>query len=340
MSEQYRVTIPANVERPDVIVANLTARQLAILIPAAAMVWLGYQATRTLLPLPVAAGFAVVVLGAAAALALAERDGVGLDRLLVFALAQRRHPRLLVPASDEPSVSWAAAGEPKGQATGRAAPLRLPVQTIGPDGVLDLGAEGAAAVVACSTVSFGLRTGDEQAGLVGAFAAWLNSLSGPAQILVRAQPIDLHPAIATVRRQAGGLPHPALEQAALEHADYLAELSASRTLLARQVLVVLREAAAPSGATSATGGSGGRSVTGASARVVRRAEQTTRALSAAGINAQILDAAQASAVLAQAADPTAPPMPPGAAAPEETITAAPDPTSGRRRRAHIEPGRR
>ncbi|MGP4029725.1 PrgI family protein [Actinomadura sp. 3N407] len=339
MSEQYRVTIPANVERPDVIVANLTARQLAILIPAAAMVWLGYQATRTLLPLPVAAGFAVVVLGAAAALALAERDGVGLDRLLVFALAQRRHPRLLVPASDEPSVSWAAAGEPKGQATGRASPLRLPVRAMGPDGVLDLGAEGAAAVVACSTVSFGLRTGDEQAGLVGAFAAWLNSLSGPAQILVRAQPIDLHPAIAAVRRQAGGLPHPALEEAALEHADYLAELSASRVLLARQVLVVLREAAAPSGATSATGW-GGRSVTGASARVVRRAEQTTRALSAAGINAQILDAAQVSAVLAQAADPTAPPMPPGAAAPEETITAAPEPTGGRRRRAHIEPGRR
>lgn len=237
MSEQYRVTIPANIERPDVIVGSFTARQLAILVPAAAAVWLGYQATRTLLPLPVAAGFAVVVLGAAAALALAERDGVGLDRLLVFALMQHRQPRVLVPAQEEapPLPGWAAAGGSKGQAAGQAAPLRLPVRAIGPDGVLDLGGEGVAAVVACTTVSFGLRTADEQAGLVGVFAAWLNSLSGPVQILVRAQPIDLHPAIDDLRHHAGGLPHPALEEAALDHAGYLADLAASRQLLARQV---------------------------------------------------------------------------------------------------------
>jgi hypothetical protein len=338
MSEQYRVIIPANIERPDVIVGTFTARQLAILTPAAALVWLGYQATRSVLPLPVAAGFAVVVLGAAAALALAERDGLSLDRLVLFALAQRRQPRLLVPAQQDGDAlrlpGWAAAGGTHQTGQGQAAPLRLPIRAVSPDGVLDLGSEGVAAVVACTTVSFTLRTADEQAGLVGAFAAWLNSLSGPAQILVRAQLIDLHPVIDDLRHRAGGLPHPALEEAALDHARYLAELAASRQLLARQVLVVLREATSPSGtaATGGTGGAGGRGrdVTGAANRVARRAEEAVRALSAAGITAHLLDAAHAAAVLAQAADPTAPPRQPGTAAPEEAITVTPRPTGGNR----------
>jgi hypothetical protein len=44
---------------------------------------------------------------------------------------------------------------------------------------------------------------------------------------------------------------------------------------------------------------------------MRRAEQTTRALAAAGITATVLDANQATAVLTAAADPTAPPTGPG-----------------------------
>jgi hypothetical protein len=40
-------------------------------------------------------------------------------------------------------------------------------------------------------VAFGLRTPAEQNGLVAGFARWLHSLDGPAQILVRAQRVDL-----------------------------------------------------------------------------------------------------------------------------------------------------
>jgi hypothetical protein len=181
-------------------------------------------------------------------------------------------------------------------------------------------------MVACSTVSFALRTPGEQAALVGAFGGWLNALTGPAQILVHAQPINLGPAITLLHERAAALPHPALEDAALEHARFLAELAATRELLGRQVLIVIREPySAPNNATGTGAGSGGRGHRDAGAaalRVLQRAEQTTRALAAAGINTYLLDGAQAAAVLAAAADPTAPPMDPGLAMPDEPVTAS------------------
>jgi PrgI family protein len=317
--ERLTVSIPADVEREDKILAELTARQLAILVPAGVLVWLAYLATDTVVPLPVFAAVALPLLGAAAALALTERDGLSLDRLAVHAVRHARQPRHLVLAPDGvPALpGWAAARVHPEQV----APLRLPAESIGPDGVIDLADEGVAVVVACSTVSFALRTAREQAALVNAFGRWLNSLAGPAQILVRAAPVNLAPAIAELRNRAGGLPHPQLERAALDHAGYLAELAASKDLLARQVLLVIREPSLPD-----TGALPGRrpDVAAAAARALRRAEQAARALAAAGISAAVLDCAEATAVLAAAADPAAPPQHPGdLAAPGEPITAQP-----------------
>jgi hypothetical protein len=318
MTAPYTVTIPANVERNDRILANLTARQLAILIPTGAFVWLAYLATDTVLPLPVFAALALPIIGAAAAFALVERDGIGLDRLLLHALKQASEPRRLVIAPEGvPALpAWAATSD---QVPPLPAPLRLPARAIRADGAINLSSDGVAVIVACSTVSFALRTLGEQAALVGAFGGWLNSLTGPAQILVHAQPINLTPAITLLRERAPALPHPALEDAALDHANFLTDLAATRELLARQVLIVLRE---PSGATetSSTSGRGRQDAQGAAIRVLRRGEQTVRALAAAGINAYLLDGGQAAAVLAAAADPTAPPMDPGLAAPEDPIT--------------------
>jgi PrgI family protein len=324
MHEQYIVTIPSDVERDDHLLGNLTARQLAIIIPAAAVAWLGYLATDTLLPLPISAALAVVLLGAATALTLVERDGVSLDRLLIYAIIQRSQPRHLVPAPEKvpPVPGWmAATGTAPERASAVPAPLHLPARAIRSDGVIDLGGEGVVALVGCSTVSFALRTPGEQAALVSAFGGWLNSLAGPVQILVRAQPVNLAPAITLLRDQAAGLPHPALEEAALDHAAFLTELARARELLARQVLIVLREPYSATG-SGLVGESGARDVEGAATRVLRRADQTTRALGAAGINARLLDAGKAAAALAAAADPTAPPMNPGTAAPDEVITAS------------------
>ncbi|MEW9552088.1 hypothetical protein [Nonomuraea sp. NPDC050783] len=63
---------------------------------------------------------------------------------------------------------------------------QLPARGIVGDGLIDLGPDGVAAVAEVSTVSFALRTPDEQDVLAAVFGRWLTSLSGPVQTLVRA----------------------------------------------------------------------------------------------------------------------------------------------------------
>ena len=79
-------------------------------------------------------------------------------------------------------------------------------QHIAPDGVIGLGSAGAAAVAAVSTVNFALRSPEEQDALAAAYGRWLNSLTGPVQILVRAGRADLSAAVAGAAR---GRPGPA-----------------------------------------------------------------------------------------------------------------------------------
>jgi len=143
--------------------------------------------------------------------------------------------------------------------------LRLPFAGVSGDGIIDLGIDGLAMICRASAVTFSLRTPAEQEALVAGFARWLNSLDQAAQILVRAEPIDLTPSIDALLDAAPALPHPALEAAARGHAAFLADLGARRDLLRREVLVVLRQ---PSG-------------TDAPARLHRRAAEATRALGAA-----------------------------------------------------------
>lgn len=108
-TRQGRVRIPADVDRPDRILAGLTARQLVILAVTGLVCYLGYAATRPLLPPLVFAVLAFPVLVAGAALALGRHDGIGLDRLTAAALAHARTPRRQVPTDDEPPAGpgWA-----------------------------------------------------------------------------------------------------------------------------------------------------------------------------------------------------------------------------------------
>ena len=63
-----RVRIPADVDREDRLLGNLTARQLAILAAAALVLWVGWAATRRLLPLPVFAALAAPFAGVGSAI--------------------------------------------------------------------------------------------------------------------------------------------------------------------------------------------------------------------------------------------------------------------------------
>jgi hypothetical protein len=282
-----RVRVPADVERPDKLMGGLTARQLAILALAAVVLWAGYAATRRLVPAAVYAAAAIPLAAAAVVLAVGRIEGTSADRYLLAALAHRRSPRRMVPA---PGGVPAAPALVAGQAGPAPVPLRLAIAGVDEHGVVDLGGGGQALICRANASSFLLRTPAEQEAMVAGFARWLNSLSEPVQIVVRAERVDLAPTVAALEDAAPGLPHPDLEAAALDHAGFLAGL-ARRGLLARQVLVVLRQA-------TTTGGTG----EGAEG-LDRRAGDAAAALAAAGVTLQRLDQEAATQLLARAADP-------------------------------------
>ena len=339
------VRIPADVDMTDRVIGPLTARQLAILAVTGLVLYATWAATRTFVPVPVFLALAVPVGASAAILALGQRDGISLDRLLLAAIRQRLAPRHRVAAPEgvRPAPEWLTATTSRSggtkAATGQApvpeqvspSALRLPAEAVTDTGVVDLGADGLAVVAVASTVNFALRTPSEQEALVASFGRYLHSLTAPVQVLVRAERLDLSGQISELRARAGGLPHPALEAAAMEHADYLVQLGEQTDLLRRQVLLVLREpiggAATPTDGLGGPGplsvlssvlssrarskrrgnGDGGQVSAGprraAESRLVRRLGEAIELLSPAGIVVSPLDAGQATAVLACACNP-------------------------------------
>ncbi len=278
------VRIPADIDREDPLLAGLSARQLAILAVGSLLAWTMYSALRAAAPPAVTAAVLLPVLLSATALALVRRDGLGLDKLVVVALRHVTSAHRLVPAPRGvvPAPSWVDA--PK---TRLPAPLRLPPTAISEQGVVDLGADGAAVVCRASSLTFGLRTHGEQEALVAAFARFLDSLTAPAQITVRAGLADLDRMAADIEGSAPTLPHPELERAALEHARFLRRLGAGRDVLRRSVLVTLRQARGSDATTT----------------LHRRAAEAASTLSAAGIGLSVLDGEEVAAALLEAMDP-------------------------------------
>ncbi|WP_216215725.1 PrgI family protein [Amycolatopsis aidingensis] len=347
------VRIPADVDREDRVLVNLTARQLAILAVTGLVLHGAWTLTRSVVPLPVFLIVAIPIGVTAVVLALGQRDGISLDRLLLAAIRQRLQPRHRVAAPEgvRAAPEWlthhatTTSDTPTaGESEVSPAALRLPAEGVTEAGVVDLGTDGVAMVAVASTVNFALRTPGEQEALVAAFGRYLHSISAPVQVLIRAERLDLTRQISDLREAAPGLPHPMLEAAAREHAQYLDQLRHSTDLLRRQVLLVLRE---PVRATGPTDGLGGPSplaalrarryraqageVTeaarrSAETRLVRRLGEATELLSPAGITITPLDAGQATAVLATACNPDSliPPSA-GLAGADEVITTAADP---------------
>lgn len=297
-----RARMPADVDAPDKVVYGLTFRQLAILAVAALAFYGAWRVLHDLVPPLVLVGAAVVLGGLVFGIVVGRRDGLPLDVWLLAAVAHARAPRAL-STTDTTSTTpdWVQA--PKSRVM-LPAPLRLPADAIDDSGQIRLGG-ARAAVVAATSVNLALRTPDEQAALVEVFGRWLNSLSTPTQIVVSAQPVDLHSAARTLSQAKDGLPHPALADAAADHARFLDDLANRRDPLRRQVLIVTRTSPGERGEHAAR----------------RRAENTVRALSGLGVTARVLDGAAVTAAIAAAADPYRPPRPGGLAAPDTVITA-------------------
>jgi hypothetical protein len=145
-------------------------------------------------------------------------------------------------------------------------------------------------LVSASTVNFALRTPGEQEVLLAGFGRWLNSLTGPVQICSHSAPADLRAAVDQLRATAPGLPHPALEAAAVEHAAFLEHLDASGVMLDRRVVVAVHEPAAA-----------------AASRLVRRAHDAMGHLAACEVQVRLLPPGEAEAVLSSAFSPSVPP---------------------------------
>src|SRR5512142_3133263 len=288
-----RAKVAADVEQPDKIVFGLTGRQLVILTVTALLIYTAWTAVATTVhPLAFAAA-ALPVAGVGFVLAVGRRDGASLDAWLLSAIRHRRSPHRLVPA-DGPitaAPAWVQTTVGPGNRIPVPAPLRLPANGITDGGLVDLAADGTTGLVAASTVAFGLRTAGEQNALVAGFARWLHSLDGPAQIVIRAQRVDLTHLAQRIDEHAPGLAHPALEAAARAHADFLAALATERELLHRQVLVAVRSTRGPG-------------------HTAHRAAEAVRALSACEVTARVLDGPDATAALAGCLDPAAPGSPP------------------------------
>jgi hypothetical protein len=299
-----RIRIPADVDREDRILAGLTARQLTIGATAALTGWVLWTTASQRLPAGLAAALVTPLLLAGLVLVVGRRDGQPLDRLLVAGLCWWRRPRQLVPAPDgvAPPPAWAApaAGDRRPPAA-----LHGPLCGLDPGGLVDLGGEGVALLCRASPVNFRLYTPAEQQQLVAAFARLLQGLDAPVQLLVRADHLDLHELVAALETSAASLPHPALEAAARAHARFLDDLAGRRDLLRRELLLVFRD---PTGGPDAHG------------RLLRRVEQATDLLAAAGIAVAPLDGDGAAAALARAADPHRPPRPAGLAPAGVVIT--------------------
>ncbi|MFY1703038.1 PrgI family protein [Micromonospora sp. WMMA1923] len=283
-----RAVVPADINEPDHIAFGLTFRQLGI-IGGTGLAGFGlYRSLGPLLP-PVAwIAAGLLVFAVATVVALGRRDGLPLDVWLRHAVTLAHRPRTLTPGAARTSTVAVVAGTPP-----LPAPLRSPATKVSPAGVLT--SDGTDKVlIACGTTNIHLRTGSEQNALLTGFGRFLNSLTGPAQIVVTARRHDLTPYAQAVLDQAARLPQPALQTAAGDYAAFLVDLDHQRDPLRRQVIAV---------------------VSGTHA-----ADTAVRALSGLGVEATAMDGPAVTSALAGAVDPFTPPVPGPRAVPGTPIT--------------------
>ncbi|MBF6234561.1 PrgI family protein [Nocardia farcinica] len=175
------VRIPADVDRSDRLLGPFTARQLAVLATTAALLYAAWAATRTLLPLPVFAVTAALMFVFVAVAVLTRREGLSADLLLVAAVHHRLRPRHLIRSHGATRAPHWITTRTTGRRPRSPVPselsadqARLPESVAssgsGEVGVIDLGADGLAAIAVAGTLNLSLRTPTEQDSLVGQLA--------------------------------------------------------------------------------------------------------------------------------------------------------------------------
>ncbi|MEV2274595.1 PrgI family protein [Nocardiopsis sp. NPDC049922] len=205
----WHARIPTDIDRPEPVLWNLTARQLLVIAPAGLTVWGLFSLLMGHVPLWLLGAVAVVLLGLAWVLACGRKDGIGLDHM-AWLIARwkvtphHRHPEL-------PNIDGS--------------------------GVVNLD-DRRAVVLECGSTPFHLSSGEEQDQILATFASFLDSLTAPVQILVQRRPMDLTPHLDRLRSGIPGLPAE-LRRAARAHAAFLDHLQDHHDLSSHRVLLVM-----------------------------------------------------------------------------------------------------
>lgn len=340
------VRIPADVDRRDRLIGPFTARQLAILAATALLLYLAWMATRTVLaPLVFLAGAAPILTVVTVAIAT-TRDGLPADQLLVAAIRHQLRARHLVRDAGRTAAvpRWVTSRATRGPRPPVPTALttdamRLPhavTSSTSGVGVVDLGVDGLAVVAAAGTVNLALRTPAEQDSLVAQLSGWLHTLRQPVQILIRSARLDITAHRSALEAATADM-SPQLADAAVDHADHLADLAATENLIQHQVLLIWREplhtpaSPVPSTALSrliprhrrSRGRTTGAARRAAESRLVRRLGEATDLLAPLGVSVTALDEIQATAVLDSCCNPgSLVASSADIAGPDEIITAA------------------
>jgi hypothetical protein len=232
-----RARFPSDLDRADQILAGLTARQLGILGAGILVMWATFMSLHDVLSI-VGAGAACAPIGVCAGVLSAHApDGTPMERFLWRAFRYVSSPKRLVlaPSGIAERARWRR----------RIGAIGLPVRAVTPEGFLDLGKRGTAALCRASAVHYHLRSKGERAALARAMGRGFNSLERPVQILVAAHPIDAESLVADLERNADYLPHPRLSAACRQYTEYFRSLLESRDVLRHEVFVVFREEGSP-----------------------------------------------------------------------------------------------
>ncbi|GLY19764.1 PrgI family protein [Kineosporia rhizophila] len=340
--QPVRARIPADLDAPDRILAGLTVRQLLVLSLAGLPVLLAWQHLGQRAPWQFLLGLSVMVGALALSAVVGTRDGLSLDAWVLACLRYRIRRKYL--NGREQWDADPAGADVFGPELEEVHPetvflLPDPVHQVDERGVIVLDDGRCVALVGSTTLATILSTNAEDAVLADGSAQWLNSLSGPVQILLQSRPTDLTGTALDLAARAGDLPHPELARAALDHAEFLLDINEYEQPLRRRVLIAcagntftpfsvrnplerLRALMPGRGDTHTArhAGPGTRATAAASSQALANASRTVEHLQALGARAKVLDAEEVLDVLDSVWDPfaTAPfddenaPQPPAA----------------------------
>jgi hypothetical protein len=211
----WHARIPADIDRPEPILWNLTARQLLVITPAVLTGWALLSLLLGRVPTWLLGVIALVLIALAWVLACGRKDGIGLDQMAWLAVHWKATPRRRHP----------------------------PVPVVNEHGIVDAGGHSAL-VLACTSVPFHLFSGEEQDQALATFAGFLDALNAPAQILIQRRRMDLTPHVDRLRSGIDDLPM-TLRRAARSHAAFLDDLQHNYDLIHHQVLLVLTAPGSP-----------------------------------------------------------------------------------------------